>query len=262
MTQLTLRATILLLGAIPFGVLAAPTISTPPSNDPLTGEVQTLRQPSDPQLGASAAAAPVLRAPVKKYFGDEIVQIETLIYRLSPTIAEGKDDIPKKVASLLELEDQPPTRARFAFYKKLLNLLKILQRQSGSKALAQVMAKLGEKLEPLEQELGTLIPPVQIYFQEQIVQIETLIHMLSPTVAEGKDDIPAKVASLLEVRPPTTQSRFIIYRKLLDLLKILQPHFGSKALAQVVAKLGTELRPLERDSETLRANVERFFQDQ
>ncbi|KAJ3973165.1 hypothetical protein EV361DRAFT_867153 [Lentinula raphanica] len=75
MTRLTLRTTVLLLGAIPFGVLAAlTTISTPPSKVLLTGEVQTFRQyGSDlPELGASPTAAPVLRArfwPFKKKVG-------------------------------------------------------------------------------------------------------------------------------------------------------------------------------------------------
>ncbi|KAJ3765883.1 hypothetical protein FB446DRAFT_759340 [Lentinula raphanica] len=87
MTRLTLRATVLLLGAIPFGVLAAPTISTPPSNNKSTGEVQTFRQyGSDlPELGASPTEVPVLRArvwPFKKKVGELSQFPETIGVRI------------------------------------------------------------------------------------------------------------------------------------------------------------------------------------
>ncbi|KAJ3730353.1 hypothetical protein C8R42DRAFT_4598 [Lentinula raphanica] len=174
MTRLTLRATVLLLGAIPFGVLAAPTISTPPSNNKSTGEVQTFRQyGSDlPELGASPTEVPVLRArvwPFKKKVGelsqfpetigseqarelnetdkDLIRETNELIYQLNREVAECTCDLLTKLKLLLkaELTDW----ARLNELRRLLNLFTQLQENYGSEFPDGVVDKLREKVREL-----------------------------------------------------------------------------------------------------------------
>ncbi|KAJ3730352.1 hypothetical protein FB446DRAFT_759344 [Lentinula raphanica] len=155
MTRLTLRAIVLLLGAIPFGVLAAPTISTPSLKEPSTGEVQTLRQRSDlPELGVLPTVALVLRTPVRTCFINlekQIKEIDILIVELSPRVglAMIECDLPTKLESLLR--GHPPTQYQLGIYRELLDLLNTLQPQCGSKRLTKLVAELRKEVEQLEQ---------------------------------------------------------------------------------------------------------------